>query len=130
MPFRAHLIAIFVIVALPLAFLLYDSHFTTITYTCGARQSFTLSPNTPGSIHGAEIRLEGAGHHGRVTIEGFPDAGAIPQVYEAGASAADVYEGEMYEPVVLAFEPDPGAKCDLRVTFRLSSDLSMLNPLW
>lgn len=130
MPIRTHVVAILVIIAVPLVFFLYDSRYSTITHTCDAKQTVTLSPNTPGNVHSAEIRLEGAVHQGSVTTEGFPRIGPVPQVFTAGASAAEDYAGEMYHPVVLTFDPAPGARCDLRVTYRLASDLSMLNPLW
>lgn len=130
MPLRSSLLGILLIIAIPMAFFLYDSHYSTITHTCSAKQTVTLFPNTPGNVLRADIRLEGAVHQGNVTIEGFPGAGPVPQTYAAGASVAEDHGGDMYEPVTLTFDPAPGAKCDLRVTYRLASDLSMLNPLW
>lgn len=130
MPLRSILLGILLIVAIPMAFFLYDSHYGTITYDCGATRTFTLNANTPGNIHAADIRFEGSVHQGSVTVEGFPLASPVPQIYSAGASVADDYSNEMYETVNLTFSPTQDAKCDLRVTYRLASDFSMLNPLW
>lgn len=130
MPLRSITLGILLIIAIPMIFFLYDSRYSTIIYTCGTKQTFTLAPNTPGNIHAVDIRLEGAVLHKSVVISGFPNAGPVPQAYTAGVSLSDKYSGERYEPVILTFDPAPGAGCDLRVTYRLASDFSMLNPLW
>ncbi len=130
MPLHSIVLGILLIIAIPMVFFLYDSRYSTITYACDEKQTFTLNANTPGNIHAADIRFEGVVHQGSVTVEGIPLANAVPQIYAAGASVADDYSNEMYEPAGLTFSSTQGAKCDLRVTYRLASDISMLNPLW
>lgn len=131
MTIRARIVAILAIIAVPLAFFLFDSRLSTVSYACAAALAFTLSANIPGSLHSGEIRLEGAVHEGSVMIEGLPDnPSVVPEIYTAGASVGSEYQGEMYEAPEITFTPSPGAKCDLRLTYRLKSDLSLLNPLW
>lgn len=131
MPTRVHIIAILLIIAVPLALMLIESRYNTATHTCAAAQTFTLAANAPGNIHAGNIRLEGAVHQGSVTISGFPGDEALgPQTYTAGASINAIYDNEMYGPPEITFTPSPGARCDLRLTYRLASDISLLNPLW
>lgn len=134
MPFRVHLIAIALIIAVPLAIFWLDARWNGISYACEAERNFTLGANLPGMIHGADIRLEGSVSSGSVVVVGFPDNDAPnwldPQTFPAGASVSLSHVGDMYGPVDVSFAPAHGAACDFRVSYRLKSNLSLFNPLW
>jgi hypothetical protein len=134
MPTRTHVIAILVIIGAPLTFFLFDSRYNTITYTCDTPRTFKLGPNFPGDIHGADLYLKGSVTSGSVAIAGMPSnrsgGSGTPQVFTAGSSAMESYEGEMYGPIEVTFAPASDTACELRLTYRLQSTLSMMNPLW
>lgn len=132
MPTRVHIIAILLIIAVPLALMLFDSRWNTQTYRCDGARTFTLLPNFPGYTNAGEVTLEGQVIRGEATIAWFPgeDANAPPQTYTAWSSAFQSYAGDMYAPVEITFDTTPRAECELRLTYRLKSGLSLVNPLW
>ncbi len=136
MPLRSQIVAILVIVAVPLALMLYDSRYNSFTYRCDAPSKHRLAPNSPGGVHGAELELEleGLVTGGNVSITILPDFPSLgfssPHVFTSGASISFDYAGEIYEPIEVIFVPEAGAECDLRISYRLASDVSVLNPLW
>lgn len=109
--------------------LIYDSHFTTVTYRCDGKRALSLAANLPGNTHWGSIDIEGAVMSGSVTVEGMP-INEPPQVFTTGTSVSMSYKDELYGPVDIVLNSGPSANCELRVTYRLKSDLSLLNPLW
>lgn len=116
-------------VGVPLLTLLNDSRWNSSGYTCEGGRSFTLQANSPGNLHWGEIRVDGSVFRGSASISGFP-VDEPTQTFTAGSSVSMLYASELYEPVDIAMRASPGAQCDLRITYRLKSDLSLLNPLW
>jgi hypothetical protein len=116
-------------IGIPLLTLWNDSRFNSATYNCDGERSFALATNSPGGTHWADIRVEGAVGKGEVAIAGFPvDEPTL--VFTAGASVSMSYASELYGPIDLNLSAKPGAECQLRITYRLKSDLSLVNPLW
>lgn len=134
MPRWIGILVIASMIGIPLLILWNDSRFNSITYNCDGKRDFTLSTNTPGNTHWAEARMEGSVIGGTVAVTGFPNhepgAPQLAQNYTAGSSVFETYAGDRYGPAEMTFDPAPGAECDLHITYRMKSDLSMVNPLW